>query len=659
MWHTTHLFVIIKTDCVHGLCLQRLTTEKENKMGIVQIAAFAIMVIWIAYKEKETVTDVIPVVTCLLTLCLCGLAFGGRLSWSDYGALFVCLVAIIWGFALVRKKQIGELGDFLKAELKKPGVIVGLAILLFVPLLTSQKVVTWWDDYNFWATDVKALYYLDGFAKKYQNVAPEFGDYPPGTQMLKWWFMHFRADELQEGLMFSGYYFMNLCFLLPLLRFVKKTNPFIMVLSAIVLWLFPTCTEVFGMDGCCADLTMALIYGAFLVAVADKDGHSELFYYARLSLYLMVMVLCKNTGFIWVAFGLLFAYGYEIFRHKYGQKAVAVKTVKRMIVVTILPVLAEAGWLLFCLGNRRVAKLTGAAVRMATGNMNVPEVKEEMIDAFVTAFISYPLHRWKTFSVDLSPLALYLLLTVFVIILYKKKLITKWQCRYVGAFLAISGAVFYSINLLSHLTIFAVETQYLEPFGMVSSIERYGAPFTIGGLYLLAYFALKTDKQLWGINRGLLVCMGFVLLTANYECAYRGIIGYRDIREQTLQERADIIDGQARQFLERVGARQWGSGKRVLYLRDASDVSWVRNTYIGFEAAPVSVMYGNIDGATVNETDIVRAIDDAHAGYLYADEITGGNDAFMQLTDDMEFEYGCLYEVHAENGEVTLLKVNE
>ncbi|MBQ8877560.1 MAG: hypothetical protein IJ029_02435, partial [Lachnospiraceae bacterium] len=248
-------------------------------MGLVQIAAFAIMVIWIAYKEKETVTDVFPVVACLLTLCLCGLAFLGRLSWSDYGALFICLVAIIWGFVLVRKKQIGKLGNFLKTELKKPGVIVGLVMLFSVPLLTSQKVVTWWDDYNFWATDVKALYYLDGFAKKYQNVAPEFGDYPPGTQMLKWWFMHFRPDEQQEGLMFSGYYFMNLCFLLPLLRFVKKTNPFIMVLSVIVLWLFPTCTEVFGMDGCCADLTMALIYGAFLVAVADKDGHSELFYY--------------------------------------------------------------------------------------------------------------------------------------------------------------------------------------------------------------------------------------------------------------------------------------------------------------------------------------------------------------------------------------------
>ncbi len=639
-------------------------------MGIVQIAAFAIMVIWIAYREKETLADVIPLVTCLLTLSLYVLAFLGRLSWSDYGALILCAAAVIGLGDLYRKKRVVALREFLKAELKKPGVIVGLVMLLLVPLLTSQKVVTWWDDYNFWATDIKALYYLDGFAEKYQNVAAEFGDYPPGTQMIKWWFLHMSPNKLQEGLIFSGYYFMNLCFLLPLLRFVKKKNPLIMVLTAVILWLFPTCTEVFGMDGCCADLTMALIYGAFLVAVVDKEGHSPLFYYAREALYLMVMVLCKNTGFIWVAFGLIFSYGYEAFLYRSEKQkllrdgALTENTrklkpaIKKMVLVTILPILTEVGWLLFCLGNRRVAKLTGAAVQMATGSMNVPEVKEEMIDAFLTAFISYPLHRWRTFAIDLSPLALYLLLLLFVVILYKSNLLTKWQGRYIGAFLAISGVVFYSINLLSHLTIFAVETQYLEPFGMVSSIERYGAPFTIGGLYLLSYFAMSTDKQLWGVNKGVLVCAGFVLLTANYECAYRGIIGYRHTTEQALQERADIVDEQAKQFLEKVGAGQKGNGKRVLYLRDASDVSWVRNTYVGFEAAPVSVMYGNIDGTAVSREDIVRAIEDAHAGYLYADEIAGGKEIFMQLTGDAEFEFGCLYEIYTEGGQVTLLKGN-
>ena len=45
-------------------------------------------------------------------------------------------------------------------------------------------MVSWWDDYNFWATDVKSIFYRNGFADKYANAAPEFGDYPPGTQMM-------------------------------------------------------------------------------------------------------------------------------------------------------------------------------------------------------------------------------------------------------------------------------------------------------------------------------------------------------------------------------------------------------------------------------------------------------------------------------------------
>jgi len=631
-------------------------------MAFIQIVAYIAVVIWIAYKEKETLTDVIPIVTCLLTLGLYGLAFLGELSWSDYGALAVCIAIVVWIVRLRQKRQINDLCTYVKEELHKPGVLVGLFVLLLVPILTAGKVITWWDDYNFWATDAKALYYLDGFAEKYQNVAPEFGDYPPGTQMMKWWFMHMSPHRLQEGLIFSGYYFMNLCFLLPLLRFLKKRNLFVMILTAVVLWLFPTCTEVFGTEGCCADLTMALIYGAFLVAVVDKNGHSSLFYYGRQILYLMVMVLCKNTGFIWVAFGLLFAYGYAFYRNRYEEKNIQKQGIDKQkifaaVLVTLLPILTEISWLAFCLLNRRVAKLTGAAVQMATGGMNVPEVKQEMIDAFITAFISYPLHRWKTFAFDLSPLALYLLLLIFVVILFRNKLLEKWQFGFVSVFLTVSGVVFYSINLISHLTIFAVETQYLEPFGMVSSIERYGSPFTIGGLYLLAYFAMHAQGQYRGINKGLMVCLGFVLLTANYECAYQGLVGYRDGKAGALTERADIVDEQAEQFLDEVGAGRKNTGKRVLYLRDASDVSWVRNTYIGFEAAPVSVMYGNIDASFAEVADVIRAIDNAHAGYVYADEIAGGEEIFMQLTGGAVFEYGCLYEVCMQDGQVRLLKV--
>lgn len=618
-------------------------------MAFFHVAAFALLIVWLSYRERETLTDMIPVGVCLLVLILYGLSFVNGLMWSDYLAVFVLLFII---FIFIRMEGEGRRNavSYVMAELKKPGSIIAFALLVVVPVLVRGKMVTWWDDYNFWATDVSSLFYLNGFAGKYRNVAAEFGDYPPGTQMIKWWFLHFSPKEFREGLMFSGYYFMNLAFLVPLLKYIRQWDFPVMLLAPVALWLFPSTVEVFGYDGCCADLTMAAAYGAFLVAVMDREGHSEVFYYGRQALLLMVIVLCKNTGFLWAGFGILFACGYHVWHLKK-------RSVKGLLAITILPVATEVSWLFFCLINRRVAKLTGAAFHMASGSMNIPEIKEEMVNAFFTAFLRYPLHREKTFAVDLSPLALYLLLLFFIFWLYRRGRLEKQTAHFVGIFLGVSGICFYTINLISHLTIFAVETQYLEPYGMVSSIERYGAPFTIGGLYLAAYLVLSQKGQhkveihrirrdLWSI----LCCFLFVFLTADYESAYRGIWGYHDTISETLSERQEIVDEQAQEFLEKTGARTFDNSYRVLYIRDISDISWIRNTYVNYEASPVSVMHGNVDGSAMGAEDIQRLVEESHAEYLYVEEIQDGQELLSTFTRGKPFEYESLYQIVEENG---------
>lgn len=431
-----------------------------------------------------------------------------------------------------------------------------------------------------------------------------------------------------------------------MLRVLKKRNVFTMAAGAVVLWLFPAVAEVFWCDGCCADLTMALVYGNFLASVADRDRHGRFFYYARQALFLMVLVLMKNTGFIWVAFGLLFDYGFHWRMHKAEGTDKAGKRAewRRLFLVTLLPVLTEGTWLGFCLFNRRIAKLTGTAIQMATGGMNLPAYQGEMVRAFAEAFVKWPLHRWKTIAVDVTPLGMYLLLLFFVFLLYKFQILDRGMALYTGTFLAVTGILFYAVNLMSHLTIFVVETQYLEPFGMVSSIERYGAPFVIGGLYLIAFFVLEKCSS----KLGVIFCVVFILLTADYGSAYRAIYGYRNTVEGVLAEREEIVDEAAEEFLEAVGAGKKESIGRVLYLRDVSDVSWVRNTYVGFEAAPVSVMCGNIDAAVIGEQDVARAVREAHAGFLYVDgSAKEGGGAFRALVEDGVFEYGCLYRVVA------------
>lgn len=604
-------------------------------MFLFQILFFLILILAIAGRFRISFAEAIPIGTALLVMLLYILAFFRALSASDYIAIAAFAVAVVCYVRMpVLKRR--EVVGFVRQEILDPATITAIAMTAIITICVRAKVVNWWDDYNFWATDVKSLFYLDGFAGKYANVAPEFGDYPPGTQLMKWWFLHFSPGEFKEGLMFAGYYFMNLAFLFPFLKFIKKDKPFLVVVGGIVLWLFPAVAEVFWVDGCCADLTMAVVYGAFLVSVLDGREKGRLFYYGRQALFLMVLVLCKNTGFIWVAFGLIFDYGYHFFFCRKAQERLG------LLMVTVLPVLTEGSWLLFCLLNRRVAKLTGTAIKMVTGSMNIPEYQEAMVKAFTEAFISWPLHRGKTIAVDLSPLALFILLLAFVVLLRKLQIIDQRKAGYLGGFLAVSGVIFYMFNLISHLTIFAVETQYLEPYGMVSSIERYGAPFMVGGLYLLGYLGMQGSKS----SKGVLVCMVFVLLTTDYAAAYRAIWGYQDTREAVLEERNEIVDAEAEIFLEQVGAGEDESIGRVLYLRDASDVSWVRNTYISFEAAPVSVMYGYLDADSIGAQDVVKAIDDAHADYIYVDKLAGDSQAlFGSLLEEEEFEYSCLYQV--------------
>lgn len=582
-------------------------------MFVIHIIMLFIFILTLACVFHKSFVEMLPVGISSLVLLLYVLSFGRHLGWID-GIAPLLLCGVVLYFFTRKREQRKELLRQCIEILKDPSTIAGIILLLLVVVGVSGKVVSWWDDYNFWATDVKSIFYRNGFADKYANAAPEFGDYPPGTQMMKWWFLHFSPGQFREGLLFAGYYVFNLSFLLPLLHYIRKKTPLSMTLGAILLWIFPTMTEVFWCDGGCADFSMAVVYGAFLVAVIDRKDVSPWLYYGRQALYLMVLVLCKNTGFVWYVFAVLFSIGVQILNRRMGEDLWQKRTAMlgTMTVIT-LPFLSGGGWFVFCYLHRRVAKLTGAAVQMATGGMNIPETREQMLQAFSEAFLKWPLHRSSTWLFDFSPLVLLLfLLAVYILLIVRKKL--DWGMgRFLLIYTVITAMLFYTLVLISHLTVFAVETQYLEPYGMVSSISRYGAPFTIGGLYLLAYYVMQSFPD----NRGFYLCALVVLLSSDYASAYRAIWGYRTGVQEELTKREEILDDAAYEFAEKVGAGTDSEITRVLYVRDSSDVSWVRNTYLNFEAAPVSVMYANVDLSEVSREELLRLMEEAHATHLY------------------------------------------
>lgn len=631
-------------------------------MAVINILAFCALVLALSVRWKEKIVDVWPAAACILILALYALAFLHHLSWIDWvGCAF--LLFLCAAFLRQKKEQRLHILKTLKRELLHPGTWAALLLFAGTALLVNGRIATWWDDINFWATDVKALYMLDGFAGKYANAASEFGDYPPGAQLMKWWFVHMNPGNFSEGLMFAGYYFCVFVFLLPLLRRLRGRNPLKPVLAAICLWAFPSAAEAFYCQGMCADLVMAVIYGAFLSAVLDEKGHEKSFYYLRLALYLSVLVLIKSVGFLWAAFGLAFLWIYR-FRKGNGEW-------RRLAAVTLAPALSGGSWLLFCLIMRRVAKLTGSALSIAAGNLPLflPGVRNQLVKAFLEAFAVWPLHRGKTWGIDLSALALFVLICIVIAVFGRCRLLEKGEALLLGIFLPVSGFIFYGINLVSHLTIFAAETQYLEPFAMVSSIERYGAPFTIGSLYLLAFVLLERRENavprflcgrgiehIWRRYGAALFCLLFVILTANWPEVWRAVYGYRAELEEEKRAREEMISLESADFLKMLDGLEAGRGMRILYLRDAAADQWVKNSYVAFEASPFSLMFGGVNGETMNSRDVRDAMTASHAGYLYADDLPEKSlELFAPYAE--AFQPHTLYRISTENGEIRLEEV--
>lgn len=639
-------------------------------MAVVNVLAFGLLVLSLSLYWKEEIVDVLPVAACLLVLFLYPLAFVRRLSGVDIAGVLFLLLMTGW-FLRQGKEKRRLLCREAASRLAHPGVWAAVLVFAGTAFLVRGRVALWWDDVNFWATDAKAIYLLDGFASKYTNAAPEFGDYPPGLQLLKWWFLHLSPGHFSEGLMFAGYYFGVFVFLMPLLRRLRGGGPVRTLLIALAgawgIWAFPSVAEVFYCQGMCADLVMAALYGAFLSAAADEAEHRRGFDSLRLSLYLAVLVLVKSVGFLWAAFGIVFWCGYRL--------AAGRRRPWKQAGILLLPLCTGAGWMAYCLRMRRVARLTGAAVSVAAGHLPIllEETRAQLLYAFGEAFVFWPLHRERTWTLDFSPLLMLLFLWGLAALLWRTGLVSRRIGRFLFCFLPLEGIVFYGIDLVSHLTVFAAETQYLDPYAMVSSMERYGAPFTVGTMYLLAFLLLeraagsrgreKAGGTAAGARAGrrlpgpvgcvYLALFLFVTACADWPQVFWALSGYWEEREETLQTRADMVAA-ARPFLDMLEDMR-PPDMRVVCVRDAEQNAWVNNAYTAYEASPVSLVFVGVDASYMGREEAAYLIASSHAGYLYADPMEAENAALLDgMTDALS--PGVLYRIETEGGALRLTR---
>ncbi len=203
---------------------------------------------------------------------------------------------------------------------------------------------------------------------------------------------------------------------------------------------------------------------------------------------------------------------------------------------------------------------------------------------------------------------------------------------------------------------------------MISSIERYGAPFTIGTLLFLAGIWLDHGERFFA-KEGMPVLfrkygtyLGFILfvaLTAGYRVGYHGLAGYRNEVDERLAERADMIGEDESRFLEAVQVLGRDLDARVCYIRRGDAPRWVNNSYLGYEAAPVSMVYQSVNLDDAPADWMVQQIRGTHAGYLYAEETDADAGAvFNGITENGEFACGILYQIEDTGTQMKLIPVD-
>ncbi len=614
-------------------------------MLFIVILALLLLSGTVALRYKKNILDVITVFFAALILTLYVLAFFRGMKIVAAIAIIVICLVVANVFLKARRSGgngFAELLNILKL-IADPYVIWFILVASIVGIATKDMAFTWWDDINFWSSDAKQLFYLNGFPGKYGNVSPEFGDYPPVTSIAKWLFLQIRGKEYTESLQFLGYFCLNGVFLLPLLGKIKEYTDgakagkvakwAVSLVFVIAALLIPGVFNGIIYYGTPADVTMAIVYGALLLAIYDSSGHGNFFYFARVALYAGVLLLTKTVGFEWTLFALVF---YLLM----GKR-------NKAIWASVFGAGAFFGsWGIFCLINRRVAKLTGASIKMATsGNYTAPDNTGDKLKFFAEGFVFEPMHSDHNFTVDLSALAAALLIFFFVFILYNMKILGKIETKKIALFTLITGLIAYGIVFLAHISIFQGEDQYLNAFAMGISIARYCAPFTLGSFYLLSGIMFNRLKRKSGKSYRIAATLMllFIFLTTDYTGVYKYLAGYRATLSDDVAGVSDMVGDEGRKIAGAVSDERY-FGKRVLIFRDGHDYYWVHNAYINKEASPVPLVYADYLAEADTPQSIMDKIRASHAEYIYVEDETGGSEkVFSEIIKNGEYRPGVVY----------------
>ncbi len=588
-------------------------------MAIVSLLGLFCILFALAWHTRQTPVELAPYLLCAIGLVLYVLAFFGLMGLIDWILILSGAGCALW---MVRKGGGKVIGQELKRQLWDPYLWGCILLLAVMCLCLRGEQILEWDAYNFWGPDIKSLYYREGFAAKYSNVAPGFGDYSPMFQLIMWWFVHL-FGSYQEQFIFFGYFIFSGLMLFSAAAVFRGRYP---KGRAFTWLLIPVCALC--VPGVCSSAIyrsiyvepiMAVLFGMLLGKMVARPAQQLWFWKAQLVIAAGCLALMKGIGLLWsVLAGLFFLLWWLREKREYRFCAV----------LFAVPVLLAQSWSVYCRVMERSGYLAGGLLdrimdrlgELANGTFLDAPVTRGYIRSYLQAFFATPVHRENTLAIDLSPFAILVLLVCAALLLWRLGVVPQGKGKRLLLYiLGISGLIYFVVSI-GQLTMFYDETQYLEPVNAVTLMSRYCEPANTGLLMLLASLAAGTApgadlRRLKAGRQWILGGMAALILLSctSYHEAYRRFF-YDELDAVRIENRSRYVSTY-QAFLDAAAAvPYWESGARVLLVLTREAM----NPIVVNAASPVSFsdIYLN-QGGEADYAALLAAIQANHCGYLY------------------------------------------
>lgn len=625
-------------------------------MALLSLIALFCVLFALAWRTRRTMVEIAPYGLCAIGLILYVLAFFCWMGLIDWLLLAVGVVALAWMAGTAKRQGSAALLKELRRQLCDPylwGCVLLLAVMCFA--LRHEQILEW-DAHNFWAPDIKSLYYREGYAAKYSNVSPNFGDYTPVFQLILWWFVHL-FGSYQEPFIFYGYFISSGLMLFSAASVFRRRFP----RGRLFTWLLiPFCALC--VPGVCStawyrsiyvDPVMAILFGMILCKIVARPKEDLAFWKAELVVAVTCLALLKSIGILWSVFAALFFLLWWI-REK--------REYLFSLVFLGVPVLFSRSWSLYCQVMERSGYLADSfsdrayqrLTEWVNGTFFSSEMTRGYIRSYVQAFFATPVHREYTFAIDLSPFAIVVVLLVGAVLLWYFGAVPRKKLGRLLVYTLTITFIIYAVVSVGQLTMFYYETQYLDPVSAVTLMSRYCEPANTGLLMLLVTLSSGVMpgaalRRVSGKRQWLLGGMAAVILLSctGYREAWRRFV-YDELDASRIEKRLTFLDTY-RDFIDATAVVPYQeSGSRLLLVVESAET----NPIVINAVSPVSFVHVRLDqGGEADYTGLVEELEKYHCGYLYLMEC---EDSLLEILPEGT-QRGEMYAVEwTDSGELVL-----